>query len=282
MLTTQADGDCSSAAQGPKFFAALLYHAVDEFPKHTHVAIDRFRRQMAWLKAEGFTVEGFDGLETRLRARRWPEKYVALTFDDGHISLFDVAETLAQYGFGATAFIITGVAKRGDKDHLGPKGVAEIAAHLDIGSHSVTHSFLTQAPPARTASELRESKLWLEDLLGRPVTSFSAPGGYLNNQVVELALSTGYSLLGNSVEWPNNSDRLALRRIVNRVEVRRDDTPAKFEMLANRDQKVFLQKYCRSQIVLGLKSFLPFERVLQLGRFYRKLESSSGKSSTGE
>src|SRR5262249_35466065 len=147
-------GEGSSDDRRPKIFTALLYHAVDDFPKHTHVSIENFRQQMSQLKAEGFTVEGVNGLEERLRTRNWPEKYVVLTFDDGHISLFNVAEELARYGFPATAFIITALAKQGDREHLKAEEVSKIASVLDIGSHSVTHSFLTELPPAEARREL--------------------------------------------------------------------------------------------------------------------------------
>ena len=91
---------------------------------------------------------------------------------------------------------------------------------------------------------------------------------------LDVAMDAGYHLLGNSVEWINNSDKLAAKRIINRVEVRRADTLSKFGLLVNCDSKLFLGRYCRSQSLLGLKSFVPSERIVQLARIYSSLKGS--------
>jgi peptidoglycan/xylan/chitin deacetylase (PgdA/CDA1 family) len=54
-----------------------------------------------------------------------------------------------------------------------------LAAHplYDIGSHSVTHAALASLPTAAQALEIRGSKQWLEERLGRPVTLFAYPYG---------------------------------------------------------------------------------------------------------
>lgn len=48
---------------------------------------------------------------------------------------------------------------------------------VDIGAHTATHPVLATLPEAVQASELKSSRSCLEDLLGRPVTTFSYPYG---------------------------------------------------------------------------------------------------------
>lgn len=57
--------------------------------------------------------------------------------------------------------------------------VIELAAGdlVDIGAHTVSHPVLSALPLPQQQSEIEGSKAHLEELLGRPVTSFSYPNG---------------------------------------------------------------------------------------------------------
>jgi peptidoglycan/xylan/chitin deacetylase (PgdA/CDA1 family) len=48
---------------------------------------------------------------------------------------------------------------------------------VDVGAHTVTHPLLADLPYAAQRAEIRESKVHLENILGRSVTSFSYPNG---------------------------------------------------------------------------------------------------------
>ncbi len=57
--------------------------------------------------AAGYVVEGLSDLEQRLLRRRGiPERYVVMTFDDGHRSNLRAAEILCRAGAQATFFLI--------------------------------------------------------------------------------------------------------------------------------------------------------------------------------
>lgn len=64
---------------------------------------------------------------------------------------------------------------------------------ISIGSHSKTHDFLVSLNnPNSLHTELAESKLYLENLLGINVDGFAAPSGFSNNNIIKHALDVGY------------------------------------------------------------------------------------------
>jgi peptidoglycan/xylan/chitin deacetylase (PgdA/CDA1 family) len=94
------------------------------------------------------------------------------------------------------------------------------ASGLEIGSHTVTHPILTRVPADRLRRELEQSRGRLEDMLGRPVTSFCYPNGAYNRIVRDAVERAGYRLAVTSDLGLNDPtiDPLALRRIHNEEE----------------------------------------------------------------
>ena len=70
---------------------------------------------------------------------------------------------------------------------LSPDEVIRLAKEglVEIGTHGVTHSVLSTLPLAAQRDEIQGSKVRLEVILGRPVTSFSYPYGALSDYTVD-------------------------------------------------------------------------------------------------
>lgn len=67
---------------------------------------------------------------------------------------------------------------------------------IEIGAHTVTHSLLSAAPASVQESEIRQSKLYLEGILDRPVTSFAYPFGKRSDyteQTVAIVREAGFA-----------------------------------------------------------------------------------------
>jgi peptidoglycan/xylan/chitin deacetylase (PgdA/CDA1 family) len=120
--------------------------------------------------------------------------YVALTFDDGYLVHYHIAKYLYKEGIKATFFVITHLKIFEDKPLLTmyPELLQEISdmGH-EVGSHSCSHSVLTDLPLWRLEREIIESKRWLEEMLTRSVEGFAYPGGFYNKNVV-LAVAKHY------------------------------------------------------------------------------------------
>jgi peptidoglycan/xylan/chitin deacetylase (PgdA/CDA1 family) len=73
--------------------------------------------------------------------------------------------------------------------------VAEMSrAGIVIGSHTKTHTLLTNENPARVLEELSESRQTLSARLGRPAMSFAYPDGRFHPAAVRAVAAAGYQI----------------------------------------------------------------------------------------
>ncbi len=88
-------------------------------------------------------------------------------------------------------------------------------AQIEFGSHTRTHPALTGVGREKLWRELHESRLQIEDELGRVTDLFSYPHGEVDGRVRDAVERTGYRCAAGSEVGFNGgqSDRLALRRI---------------------------------------------------------------------
>ncbi|MEG3439699.1 polysaccharide deacetylase family protein [Pannus brasiliensis CCIBt3594] len=70
---------------------------------------------------------------------------------------------------------------------------------IEIGAHTLTHPFLPARPPAEQRDEIREGKKRLEEMLDRPVTSFSYPFGGYTPETIEGVRAAGFDLACSTV-----------------------------------------------------------------------------------
>lgn len=63
---------------------------------------------------------------------------------------------------------------------------------LDLGSHTVTHPYLTQVSRETQEKEIVESRRILSELSGRHIRYFAYPGGEYNRDTLELVKTAGY------------------------------------------------------------------------------------------
>jgi peptidoglycan/xylan/chitin deacetylase (PgdA/CDA1 family) len=83
---------------------------------------------------------------------------------------------------------------------------------IEVGAHTVTHPALSTLPPASQRDEILGSKVRLEEILGRPVTSFSYPYGNRSAETVGIVREAGFacacSTLADVVRASTNRFRL--------------------------------------------------------------------------
>ena len=173
------------------------------------VSRQAFREQLQLLDTAGYRVlpltrmlEAPPARDSRESRETVPGE-VALTFDDGYRSEMPTADTLKEFGFTATFFVVPrfldGVQQPAhywehwphmNWDDLGPL----VDAGFEIGAHSMTHPDLTECDSGRLMDEVAGAKALLERRLGREIVSFSYPYGRHNSQVREAAGRAGYRL----------------------------------------------------------------------------------------
>jgi len=245
-----------------------MYHKLEDHSTNRYsVSVSEFKTQLAWLKAEGFIIEGFAELEQRLVQNDFPQRYVVITFDDGHKSDLRAAEMLREVGAQAT-FFLTKELCQNRAGFLDDNEIKELSTLCSVGSHGVTHSPLSKISTDRMRLELAESKKWLEDLVGKTINTFSAPGGYITSHIVSHALNIGYSLLGNSVEWWNQALQVAVNRVVNRIAVRSSFLMPTFIRIVSGETTFFLKRRLRSNLLAVPKNLLSQSQIKRLRKTF--------------
>ena len=122
---------------------------------------------------------------------------ITTSWDDGHPMDLRLAELLARYGLKGTFYIPVA-------DPLVPRmsraQIREVARMgMEIGSHTQTHPRIHRLEEAAVLRELRESKAYLEDLLGLEVPAFCYPEGKFSNRNLALIDQAGYKLARTTV-----------------------------------------------------------------------------------
>jgi len=170
-----------------------------------------FRDQMKLMADSGFVGRNVTGaLGTKAS-----EKVIAITFDDGcETDLLIAAPILKEHSFGATFYIVAGFV--GQAGYLSSSQLRALhEAGFEIGSHSMTHSYLKSLNSAQLRAEIFDSKDRLEQLIGARVDHFSCPGGRWESRVSDLARQAGYLSVATSEIGVNSatSDPYRLTRI---------------------------------------------------------------------
>jgi peptidoglycan/xylan/chitin deacetylase (PgdA/CDA1 family) len=203
----------------------LAYHRVSGDRDELAVRPQRFREQMEYLAAAGFSVVGASeaaaAIDAPPRART-----IGLTFDDGYRDVVEHAlPVLAELGSRATVFVPTGAIDGTHPFSWYKRPIplldwATIVAldrghTFDFGAHTVSHLNLLAVDERTAAREIADSKHVLETRLGHEVDCFCYPAGLHGERERELVRASGFRLAVGAEPGPNgpDGDRFALRRI---------------------------------------------------------------------
>jgi peptidoglycan/xylan/chitin deacetylase (PgdA/CDA1 family) len=207
----------------------------------------RFAEQLSFLCAQGFAVEDLPALAGSANGRR-----VVLTFDDGLCSHYErVFPALLEGGLTATFFVTT--ALLGSPGYLSWSQVREMsAAGMTIGSHGREHIDYCGLEAAAAQRELYGSRLALEDALGRPAFTFSAPYGFLSHSLITSARQAGFHWICSSNPWLASAET----DVVPRLAVYHDTDLARFSALALGSALPLLGRRARNALVYLPKELL--------------------------
>ncbi|MCY1126680.1 polysaccharide deacetylase family protein [Frigidibacter sp. RF13] len=171
----------------------LMYHSISTVGGATAIAPEVFAAQMKLLAEARVPVLTLDDWYAARIAGKLPRRSVVITFDDGFQDFADVAwPVMKRYGFRPIVYLPTQFVGRPE----GWRGIgAPPRALMDwatitrlagegvlFGSHTRTHSDLTELTPAQLIEELAVAKHEIEAELGCPCPHFAPPYGKAGRQ----------------------------------------------------------------------------------------------------
>lgn len=115
---------------------------------------------------------------------------ISTSWDDGHQLDMRLGELLSKYNLTGTFYI----AKDYLSERMSDDELRQLSQAHELGAHTLTHPVLTEIPLEDARQEIVQSKQWLEDVLGKPVTSFCYPKGAQNESLQKIAEQADYQM----------------------------------------------------------------------------------------
>ena len=185
----------------------LTYHNLGKPPKGAKlktlfVGREQLKRQVKLLKFMGFNFLSLGDLLLNKNTK----KGVLLTFDDAYLDFWENAlPTFMELKVRSVIFVpvaLVGSYNQWDYDRIRIKKPIMNWEHIkelhslgfEIGSHSLTHPYLSKIDPQKAWEEIYTSKVILEDKLGTEIKAFCYPYGDYSQQVRDMVQRAGYSI----------------------------------------------------------------------------------------
>jgi peptidoglycan/xylan/chitin deacetylase (PgdA/CDA1 family) len=212
--------------QPPASAVVLLYHHVsDHTPAITSVTPDRFQEQLQYLADNQFQIWPLPEIIQRLQRRQaLPDKVVAISFDDGYLSVYEHAyPLLKQRGWPFTVFVSTDAVDRQYPNHCNWQQLKTMQQHgaATIANHSSSHDHLAFRPGnespgqwrERVRSDITKAQQRIEQELGSSPDLFAYPYGEFTPELKKIVAELGLiGLAQHSGALGITADFLALQR----------------------------------------------------------------------
>jgi len=169
----------------------LTYHSIDESGSVISVSPAKFKEHMETLKDAGFqSVSLKEIVDCILERHHFPEKSIAITFDDGFKNNYSEAlPILKELGFTATIFLVSGKCS-GENEwdrQLGSIPTLDLLSWdevtkmselgIEFGAHTLNHVDLAVTSKEKALEEIVSSKSMIHEHLNKDVAFFAYPYG---------------------------------------------------------------------------------------------------------
>lgn len=177
----------------PATVPILMYHHINSPPSRYFVSAWGLDKEMKWLKDHGYvSITPTDLYNALYKDLPLPAKPIIISIDDGNDSTMDFEKILTKYGFRGTYFLPNVSAISADQ-------IRQLdASGGEICGHTVTHPDLSKLDYDAQEQEIGPNKIWLEGIVGHPVTCFAYPFGAYSKATAEIVADAGYKLAFNA------------------------------------------------------------------------------------
>jgi len=117
---------------------------------------------------------------------------VTTSWDDGHQLDQRLAQLLQDAGLKGTFYISPDNREFAKRDLLNSQQVSDLSSAFEIGAHTLTHPRLPRVSLVDARREITGSKVALEEITGKEITTFCYPGGAYTADHVQMVRDAGY------------------------------------------------------------------------------------------
>lgn len=231
MLLVLNSGIYFADSKDEVFLPVLLYHNVENeyLPGNegADISAEMFEAHMQAILDRGYTpILIKDYYDHVMRGGDLPENPIAVTFDDGYLSNYEIAyPILKKLNIPATIFVVTSTVgltpESGvvSKAHFSWEQAREMqqSGIIDIYSHSHTHRNMSYLTIAELQLELRLSRYLIEKNIGKNCFVFAYPYGGYSASTAKMAKYAGYRMQILVNDATSSADYLA-NRVSNGIE----------------------------------------------------------------
>jgi len=109
---------------------------------------------------------------------------IAFSWDDGSLEDLKLLDFSVKNGIPGIFFI---PGSNRERNVLNRQDIKTILANgFEIGSHTLSHTYLTEIPLIKAEEEMLQGKDYLEQILGQKIPHFCYPGGKYNKQLTSI------------------------------------------------------------------------------------------------
>jgi len=233
----------------------VLHSIVQDQPREwADVKLDRLTELLTTIQKNHLSITRID---------HWQETglgQVALSFDDGHVSDYDIVLPLLQAHDATATFFITSnfVGREGYLSWAQVKRLHE--AGMEIGSHSLSHPYSTTISQEELMIEMQQSKFQIEQKIGAEVRSFAYPYGDYSQRTHQTAIAAGYKYICTSKPGLCKTNSV----IMERNSIHSNTITQDIEKLLNPSRLYLLQQKFNYAIRYTLKRALGVNNYIKL------------------
>lgn len=194
----------------------LMYHDINEHDMVSDIysiPLLSFTRGLAalseWATSIGHTFVSFTAT---------PQPGLAVTFDDGYKSTLRLAAPIfAEHEIPFHVFVTKSYTEQNNDRYLSRVDIRTLSQMplATLGVHGVSHRHFSQLEESSLRQELNDSRGWLEQIIGKPVTSLSYPHGDFTPRVSDVVAECGFTAAAcsNAGTFTDVSQSLQIPRV---------------------------------------------------------------------